>query len=101
VTAGGVPTVTASTMIAQVRCAAQGQMSQRDCGNLEASENRLRDAALQPTFRKSRKVGSLTPSFARRLESVNYCCACLAHDFVLGIGASRTTDCADNVALVD
>ncbi|HXN26831.1 MAG TPA: hypothetical protein VN902_06890, partial [Candidatus Acidoferrales bacterium] len=32
-------------------------------------------------------------------ELVNYCRACLAYDFVLGIRASRTTDCADNHSL--
>ena len=33
--------------------------------------------------------------------SINYCRPCLADDFVLGIRASRTTDCADDIALVD
>jgi NAD(P)-dependent dehydrogenase (short-subunit alcohol dehydrogenase family) len=32
---------------------------------------------------------------------INYCRPCLAHDFVLGIRASRTTDCADNISLDD
>jgi hypothetical protein len=44
---------------------------------------------------------SRSVSFDPRRKFVNYCRPCLAHDFVLGIGASRTTDCADNIALVD
>ena len=32
---------------------------------------------------------------------INYCRPCLAHDFVLGIRASRTTDCADDISLDD
>jgi hypothetical protein len=40
-------------------------------------------------------------SFDPRRELINYCCSCFAHDFVLGIRASRATDCADNHALVD
>src|SRR5271154_2029294 len=39
--------------------------------------------------------------FDLRRDLINYCRPCLAHDFVLGIRASRTTDCADNIALVD
>jgi hypothetical protein len=38
--------------------------------------------------------------FDPRLELINYCRACLAHNFILGIRASRTTDCADNIALL-
>src|SRR5271170_5022825 len=45
--------------------------------------------------------GEINVSFDPRGEFVNYCRPCLAHDFVLGIRASRTTDCADNIALVD
>jgi pimeloyl-ACP methyl ester carboxylesterase len=40
-------------------------------------------------------------SFDPRREFVNDCRPCLAHDVILGIRASRTTDCADNIALVD
>src|SRR5580693_2600585 len=36
-----------------------------------------------------------------RREFVNYCRACLAHNFILGIRASGATDCADNIALLD
>jgi hypothetical protein len=39
--------------------------------------------------------------FDSRRELIDYCRACLAHDFVLGVGASRTTDGADHIALVD
>src|SRR5271170_4938432 len=45
--------------------------------------------------------GEINVSFDPRRELVNYCRPCLAHDFVLGIRASRTTDCADNRAPVD
>src|ERR1700691_3091231 len=34
-------------------------------------------------------------------EFVSDCHPRLAHDFILRIGASRTTDCADNIAQVD
>src|ERR1700678_4294892 len=45
----------------------------------------------------SQNTGSLDPG----RESVNDCRARLAHDFVLGIRSSRTTDRADNYVLVD
>src|SRR6202042_2405645 len=38
--------------------------------------------------------------FVRR-ELVNYCRTRLADDLVLGIGAFRATDCADNHPLID
>ena len=47
------------------------------------------------------KVFPRSESFDAHGELVNYRRPCLAHDFVLGIRASRTTDCADNIALVD
>ena len=50
---------------------------------------------IAPTF--SRDLDYL---FCRR-ELVNYCRACLADDFVLGIRASRTTNCADDRSLLD
>ncbi len=31
----------------------------------------------------------------------NYCRACLADHLILRIGTTRTTDCADNLALLD
>src|SRR5580700_7297245 len=39
--------------------------------------------------------------FVRCWQLVDYCRACLADDFVLGIRSSRTTDCADNRPLFD
>jgi hypothetical protein len=44
---------------------------------------------------------SSSVSFDPRRELINDCRPCLAYDFVLGIRASRTTDCADNHSLVD
>ncbi len=44
---------------------------------------------------------SISVLFDPRRELINYCRPCLAHDFVLGIRASRTTDSADNIALFD
>src|SRR5258705_7879844 len=46
-------------------------------------------------------VFSRSGLFVRHRELVNYCRTCLADDLVLGIGASRATDCADNYPLVD
>jgi len=40
-------------------------------------------------------------SFDSRRGLINHRCACVAHDFVLGIRASRTIDCADDIALLD
>src|SRR3984885_11520396 len=40
-------------------------------------------------------------SFVCCRKLVDYCRACLADDLVLGIRASRTTDCADNQPLFD
>jgi hypothetical protein len=40
-------------------------------------------------------------SFVLCRQLVDYCRACLADDLVLGIGSSRTTDCADNHPLFD
>jgi len=39
--------------------------------------------------------------FVRRLELVNYGRAGLTNDFVLGIRAPRTSDCADNRSPID
>jgi hypothetical protein len=47
------------------------------------------------------KAFSRFGSFVPCRQLVNYCRACLADDLVLGIRASRTTDCADNHPLVD
>jgi hypothetical protein len=61
---------------------------------------RPKDCRTQPVFAAPPYAFS-RESFDPRREFVNYCCPCLAHDFVLGIRASRTADCADNHALVD
>src|ERR1700680_1545357 len=54
-----------------------------------------------PAWRPPVSVVSRQESFDSRREFVNYCRPCLAHDCILGIRASRTTDCADNIALFD
>src|SRR6202451_2574397 len=43
------------------------------------------------------RYGSIVP----RRALIDYCRACLAHDIVLGIRASRTADGADNRPLLD
>src|ERR1700733_16418 len=45
--------------------------------------------------------GPRSASFVRRRELVDYCRVCLAEHLILRIGTSRTTDCADNIALLD
>ena len=60
------------------------------------------------SFDSKGEIGSLNfrcevrrVSFDPRRQLVNYCRPCRADDFVLGIRASRATDCTDNRTLVD
>ena len=46
-------------------------------------------------------VFARSESIVPRRALIDYCRACLAHDIVLGIRASRTTDSADNRSLLD
>ena len=68
--------------------------------NVVALFRRLRDELRSSIFPNVMSSGR-SVSFDLRREFVNYCRTCLAHDFVLGIRASGTTNCADDVALID
>src|ERR1700687_404961 len=73
-----------------------------ECPGPASSERRLKKLGIKlPAWRPLVSVVSRQKSFDSRRDFVNYCNPCLAHDFVLGIRASRTTDCSDNIALFD
>jgi hypothetical protein len=65
----------------------------------------MRNADDAPTVREEivahRETLLRSRSFVHLRELVNYRRACLADNLVLGVRASRTTDCADNHPLLD
>jgi hypothetical protein len=47
------------------------------------------------------KISLRSRSLVPNWDLINHYCACLTDDFVLGIRASRTTDCTDDRSSVD
>src|SRR5580658_3625615 len=72
------------------------------CRSGESIDRRIDSVNYAFSFRKwpiPLPLSSVSFDLLRQL--VDHCRPSLAHDFVLGIRSSGTTDCADDIALVD